>query len=322
VATAVTIGNFDGAHAGHAALVRRARGLVGVGGRVVALAFDPHPAAVLRAGEAPARLTTFARRAELLGGLGVDEVVRLEPTRELLGRTPEEFVAWVAREWAPDVVVEGADFRFGRGRSGDVGTLRRLGEVHGFAVEVVDPARVALSDQSVVVASSTVARWLLERGRVRDVASVLGRSHEIAGPVVRGDRLGRTLGFPTANIAAETAAPADGVYAGVATLPDGRRLGAALSVGTRETFDGEDRRVEAYLLGLEGGRQDGEGAWRPIPGLPEYGWRVSIELVGWVRDQARFASVAALVEQMRRDCERVGEALALGGAGVPVGGAA
>ncbi|MEZ6243574.1 MAG: bifunctional riboflavin kinase/FMN adenylyltransferase [Phycisphaerales bacterium] len=334
VATALTIGNFDGAHLGHAALVARARELVGVGGRVVALSFDPSPASVLRPGAEPARLTTFGRRAELLGALGVDEVVRLEPTRELLGWSPEEFVGRVAGEWAPDVIVEGADFRFGRGRSGDVETLRRLGESHGFAVDVVDPVRVALSDQSVVVASSSVARWLLERGRVRDLAAVLGRPYELGGEVVRGDRLGRTIGFPTANVACETALPADGVYAGVARLADGRRFGAALSVGTRETFDGEDRRVEAYLLGTEGGeeREDGaphpgplprgerEAEWSPLPGLPEYGWRVSIELVGWVRDQARFASVEALVEQIGRDCERVGEALALSGVSATVGG--
>ncbi len=305
VATAVTIGNFDGVHAGHAALVRRARELVGDRGRVVALAFDPHPAGVLRPGGGPARLTTYARRAELLGALGVDEVVRLDPTRALLGMGADEFVARVVRDWAPDVIVEGRDFCFGRGRSGDVGTLRTLGGVHGFVVEVVDPVRVALTDQSVVVASSSVARWLLEYGRVRDIAVVLGRSYELAGEVVRGDRLGRTIGFPTANIDCETTPPCDGVYAAVATLPDGRRVDAALSVGTRETFDGTDRRVEAFVMGV--GEADEDGA---LAGMAEYGWRLRLELVGWVRDQARFASVDALVEQMGRDCARAGEMLA------------
>lgn len=313
VATAVTIGNFDGVHAGHAALVRRARELAREGGRVVVLSFDPHPVGVLRPGNRPTRLTTFAARVRLLEELGADEVVRLEPTGELLGRSPESFVEWVVGEFAPDAIVEGRDFRFGNARAGDMQTLQRLGGSHGFVVDVVGAVQVGMTDQSVVVASSSIARWLLSHGRVRDLASVLGRPYTLAGRVVRGDRVGRTIGYPTANMDCESEPPADGVYAAAATLPDGRRVGAALSVGTRETFDGADRRVEAYLMGVDA---TGSGS---IEGLDEYGWRLELELVGWVRGQARFADVESLVGQMGRDCDRAGAMLA--GSDVAIGGA-
>lgn len=311
-ATAVTIGNFDGAHVGHAALIARARELVGGEGRVVVMGFDPHPRSRLGGGDPPGRLTSWTRRVEILRGLGADAVERLEPTDERLGQDPAAFVAEVAERHRPAVVVEGPDFRFGRGRRGDVGLLRDLGPRHGFALEVVAPVQVTLRDQTVATASSTLARWLIEQGRVRDVAYVLGRPHEIAGAVVPGDRRGRTIGVPTANVAPETMTPAVGVYAGIGVLDDGRCFAAAVNVGSRPTFDGTGVRVEAHLLDVSaeppnaGAARAGDGpAWAPLPGLDEYGWPIRIELVGWVRDEIRFGSVDALREQLRRDCERV-----------------
>ncbi|MEM1423501.1 MAG: FAD synthetase family protein, partial [Planctomycetota bacterium] len=185
---AVSVGNFDGVHLGHAALIGRAREAVGAGGRVVALAFDPHPRTVLKKGGAPARLTTFEHRRELLLGLGCDEVERLTPTEELLSRSPEAFVDGVLRRHGVRAFVEGPDFCFGKGREGDVGTLRAIGGERGFGVSIVEPVETALGNQTVVTCSSSIVRWLLERGRVEDAARVLGRAYEVRGEVVRGDR--------------------------------------------------------------------------------------------------------------------------------------
>jgi riboflavin kinase/FMN adenylyltransferase len=299
--SAVTVGTFDGVHVGHAALVRRARALAdraGDGTRVVALVFDPHPLTVIRPDEAPARLTTFERRADLLGEAGADEVVRMEPTGQLLSLTPEEFADHVARELRPVAVVEGPDFRFGRGRAGDVATLRERGKSRGFSVEVVPSVEVALTDHTCAAASSTLARWLIEHGRVRDAALVLGRAYEMEGQVVRGERRGREIGYPTANLESPTLAPADGVYAGRATLPDGRRLDAAISIGTKPTFTAAARAVEDFVIDAPA---PNGGA---IPGLPEYGWTLRVAFEHWLRDQARFGSVDELLGQMARDCAR------------------
>jgi len=294
--TVVTIGNFDGVHAGHAALIDRARK---AGDEVVALSFDPHPATVLRPGSVPARLTTFEDRVDLLKGAGATRVERLEPTPELLATDAVAFAEWLAERHRPSTVVEGPDFRFGRGRLGDTDLLERLGRELGFGVVVVEPVEVALSDQTLVPAASSMLRWLIERGRVDDARRLLGREYEIPGTVVRGERRGRGIGFPTANIEGPCLVPADGVYAAIATLPDGRRVPAAASIGTKPTFtDSPKRVVEAYLLDAE---TDGDA----IAGLPEYGWGIRLSFTAWLRDQARYAQVDRLIEQMHRDCERV-----------------
>jgi riboflavin kinase/FMN adenylyltransferase len=299
----VTIGTFDGVHAGHAALVRRARQIADGGPeatRVVAIALDPHPMTVLAPDRAPQRLSTFEQRAEWLGGAGADEVIRLEPTGNLLAMAPQEFVREIVQDFNPTAFVEGEDFRFGRGRAGNVETLRELGDGMGFSVEVVAPIEVALTDGTLVKASSTIARWLLGHGRALDAATVLGRPYELVGTVEQGDQRGRKIDFPTANLVSECMAPGDGVYAGHAVLEDGRAFAAAISVGTKPTFDDGRRAVEAFLM------MDGAGGtWQPIPGLPEYGWRMHLQIEHWVREQVRFDSVRELVEQMRRDCERV-----------------
>jgi riboflavin kinase/FMN adenylyltransferase len=263
------------------------------------MAFDPHPASVLRPESAPARLSTWEQRERWLREAGADEVVRLRPDAATLGLTPDEFVERLVQDYSPTAIFEGPDFRFGRGASGDVGTLRSFGATFGFSVEVVRPVTAELSDQSVVTVSSSLVRWLLEHGRARDAAALLGRPHELVGAIVRGDRRGREIGFPTANLETPCLPPGDGVYAGRAELPDGRVLPAAISVGTKPTCGGHGRAVEAFLLGVEAGSR---GA---IAGLPEYGWPMRLEVVAWVREQVRFESVPALVEQMQRDSARV-----------------
>jgi riboflavin kinase/FMN adenylyltransferase len=295
--TALTIGNFDGVHLGHRALIARARALAP---RVVALAFDPHPAAILRPDAAPPRLTTFEQRRSALLDAGAHDVVRLAPTPDLLHRSPHDFVAQLVQDHAPSFIVEGVDFRFGKGRSGDIATLRTLARSFTFSVEVVPPVEVALSDHQIAPASSSLIRWLLSHGRVADAALVLGRNYQMTGTVIRGDQRGRTINCPTANLKSECMPPADGVYAAWGILADGQRFPAALSIGTRPTFDGLDRRVEAHLLDFDP---------TILPG--EYGWSLTIEIVAWVREQVRYHSIDALCDQIARDCERVRDLLAL-----------
>lgn len=302
----LTIGNFDGVHLGHAALVARARTIADADGlRVVSLSFDPHPASLLRPGAEPPRLTTFEQRREQLLALGVDEVHRLEPTPDLLDQTPEAFIDRIVEQHAPAAIVEGVDFRFGKGRAGGMDTLAALGAGHGFEAIPVEPLEVALSDHALVVASSTVTRWLLAHGRVRDAARVLGRPYEMAGTIVSGDRRGRTIGYPTANLDSPCLPPGDGVYAGLADLPDGRTVPAAISVGTKPQFTrGEaPRTTEAFLLDIE---RDGSA----IAGLAEYGWPIRLRFIGFLRDQGRFAGLDALLAQMDRDCARARRMLA------------
>lgn len=300
--TVVTIGTFDGVHAGHAALVRRARELADpAAASVAALCFDPHPMESVAPAKAPARLTTFADRSNLLREAGADVVVRLEPTGELLSQSPESFVRGVVRDLAPLAIVEGGDFRFGRGRAGDLDVLRGLGRALGFEVHEVQPVEVVLADHTVARASSTLCRWLISNGRVRDAAAVLGRPYSLPGVVVRGDRRGRTIGCPTANVSTECLAPADGVYAGVGILPDGREFPAAISVGTKPTYGEHRRCVEAYLIGAP---RPGDDA-AMISGLPEYGWDLRLRFDHWLRDQVAFESTAALVEQINRDLRAI-----------------
>lgn len=294
----VTIGNFDGAHIGHKALIERARAIAdGARAKVVALAFDPHPTTKLRHALAPARITDFALRTKLLKGAGADEVVKLEPTDALLSMTPDEFLAMLMRERHPVAIVEGPDFNYGKNRAGSIETLIDEGKRMGFAVEIVQPVEAALSDLSIVRVSSTLVRHLIASGRVRDAALLLGRGHEIAGIVTKGDQRGRTIGFPTANIVQDSAQavllPAEGVYAALAKSADGRTLPAAVNIGSRPTFNAPEARIEAHIIDPASGT--------PALGLPEYGWRLSIELLGYIRDTVKFAGLEALKAQLERD---------------------
>ncbi|MEL7471770.1 MAG: bifunctional riboflavin kinase/FMN adenylyltransferase [Planctomycetota bacterium] len=315
----VTIGTFDGAHRGHRSLIERCiaaakRHEAQRGERVetVALVFDPHPMTHVRPERAPARLTTFERRRDLLRSMGADRVVRLEPTGSVMSRPPGAFIDWLVEELTPIMIVEGPDFRFGKGRAGDVRTLAELGAARSpeqrFEVEVAPELRVALGDHHVVRASSSLVRALLADGRVLDAAMVLGRPYELDGVVVRGDRRGRTIGYPTANVQTDCLLPSDGVYAG---WVDGRnaagverRFPAAISVGRKPTFHETTPVCEAFLL-------DAERDEQRIVGFDEYGWSIRVSFVGWLRDQVKFEGVEPLLDQMARDCERARAALGL-----------
>lgn len=305
--TAVTIGNFDGMHLGHQHVVRRAREVAAEVGadRVVAVTFDPHPMAVLRPEHAPSMLTTIDERVRLMGEAGVDDVLVIPFSREIASWTPLEFIdrILVSALHARAVVV-GANFRFGNRAAGDTQLLREVGAEHGFAVEAVS------LDGGPQVWSSTYVRTCLAAGDVAGAAEALGRPFATRGRVVEGDRRGRELGYPTANVPVVpgAAAPADGVYAGrvrvvdvPADAPDGTPtvgtvLPAAISVGTNPTFDGHrERRVEAYVLD----RTD----------LHLYGVEVAVEFVEHLRGMVRFDSVDDLLVAMADDVARTRTAL-------------
>lgn len=300
----VTIGNFDGVHLGHRAVLALAREVAG-SGPVAVVTFDPHPLRVLRPAAAPAVLTPADRRAELLCGLGVDRVATVAFTREVAGWPPARFVDEVLVDGlAARAVVVGENFRFGARAAGDVGLLRTLGEARDF---VVVPAALAAVPRTAVVGggpgtervSSSLVRALVAAGDVTAAAALLGRPHRVSGPVVHGDRRGRELGYPTANLAVDPAAavPADGIYASWLTVA-GTRYPAVTSIGTNPTFDGTQRRVEAHVI--------------DHAGLDLYDRPADLDLVARQRDTLRFDGIAALVAQMDAD---VGTARGLLGGG-------
>ncbi|AXH97793.1 bifunctional riboflavin kinase/FAD synthetase [Ornithinimicrobium avium] len=302
--TVATLGNFDGVHRGHHAVldtvtsVARDRGLA-----AVAVTFDPHPVAVLHPERAPQEICGLQRRLDLLEETGLDGVVVVEFTREYAQLTPEDFVVQTfVRGLRAQVVVIGHDSRFGLHNSGDADTMRELGRVHGF--EVIVPGTLGETDHGVRAWSSTALREAITSGDVPGAAEALGRLHSVSGEVVHGHHRGRELGFPTANLAADSEGlvPADGVYAGWLTRPGlpadhpDHRLPAAVSVGTNPTFDDVERSVEAYVLD----RDD----------LDLYGETVRVEFVQRLRDNLRFTSVEELMEQIGADVDRVRELLA------------
>ncbi|HET8559992.1 MAG TPA: bifunctional riboflavin kinase/FAD synthetase [Marmoricola sp.] len=298
--TVVVIGNFDGVHLGHRHVVARAREVADQDGlRLVAVTFDPHPMAVLRPEHAPSMLSHVDDRAALLVEAGADDVLALPFSRETAAWTPEEFIERVLVDaLRASAVVVGANFRFGNRAAGDVATLVESGRRHGFTVEGIP------LEGGPQVWSSTYVRTCLAAGDVEGAAEALGRPYAVRGQVVEGDRRGRELGYPTANVPpADFAVPADGVYAGQlrvrAATDDGwcAPLPAAISVGTNPTFVGERaRRVEAYVLD----RED----------LDLYGQVVEISFVARIRGMVRFDSVDDLVARMAEDVEQARTLLA------------
>ncbi len=305
----VTIGNFDGVHRGHQAVLGRIVELARAGGhRAVAVTFDPHPAAVHRPDAAPELLTGMRDRLELLAGTGLDAVLLVEYTLDFASQTPEEFVSrWLVEGLRASTVVVGHDVRFGKDNSGTLATMVELGGAHGFEVVAIDDVGTCVPPSGTGRQrwSSSAVRALLAEGDVAQAAGVLGRPHRVRGTVVHGDARGRELGFPTANLGAMTGmVPADGVYAGRLLRPalaetdpghPDTRLPAAISIGTNPTFDGVERRVEAYVLD----RDD----------LELYDEEVVLELVERLRPTLRFDGIEPLVAQMREDVARAREIL-------------
>jgi riboflavin kinase / FMN adenylyltransferase len=287
--TAVTIGAYDGVHLGHRALLADlSRRASAARLTTVVVTFDRHPAYVVRPESAPKELTSLEQKLELLADAGIErtEVVPFDEARA--DESAEDFVQEVlVDQLGARLVVVGEDFHFGHGRKGNVELLRRLGVEHGF--EVVG---VGLTGDGAEAVSSTRIRASIAAGEVEEAARLLGRHHEVRGPVVRGDgRGGPELGFPTANLAVpdDIALPADGVYAGHYRRPDGAVHRAAINVGRRPTFYQPGTApvlVEAYLLGFDG---------------ELYGEPARVSFAHRLRDEQRFDSVEELVAQMRAD---------------------
>ena len=282
--TVVAIGVFDGVHLGHRSVLERAvRTARERDALAVVVTFDPHPAKVVGR-PVPPVLTNLHRRAQLFAELGIDRMFVLQFTREISEWSPEEFVhrLLVDALHATHVIV-GENFRFGHKQAGDVTVLRDLGEEGGFTVEAVP----LLAGDSEPV-SSTWIRGRIAEGDVAAAGRGLGRLYAVEGTVVRGDGRGRGLGYPTANVEAaeDSAVPADGVYVGWLVRADRTRLPAAISVGTNPTFDGTERRVEAYALDVD---------------IDLYGEHVAIEFVDRLRGMVRFDSVDDLLVQMAQD---------------------
>ena len=304
--TAVTIGAYDGVHLGHQAVLRelRRRATEAGGLRSVVVTFDRHPASVVRPESAPRLLTDIDQKLEVLRATGDVDEVRVVPFDHARSQEePEDFVREVLVDaLAARVVVVGEDFHFGRRRRGNVALLARLGAEWGFETVGLGLVDVPGLDGPV---SSTAIRGLVAAGDVAGAAHLLGREYELRGTVVRGDQRGRTLGYPTANVALDPVLllPGLGIYAGWYERPDGTVHAAAVSVGRRPTFldgDGAVPVLEAYLLDFDGDL---------------YGEAARVRFAARLRDEERFDSVDALVAQMARDVDDARTLLLLGGRG-------
>jgi riboflavin kinase/FMN adenylyltransferase len=281
----VALGNFDGFHEGHQAVVGRAVDRGRAEGRPVLVAtFDPHPVRHFRPDAPPFRLTTLDQRQRLFAAAGADAMIVFGFGAELAATTAEDFVSGrLVRLAGAAGVVTGEDFTFGRGRSGNVEVLKRLGAEHGLSVDAVGPV---VEDGEPV--SSSRIREALKTGDCDTATRLLTRPFAIEGVVEHGDKRGRTLGYPTANIALGSyLRPRFGIYAVRGRLPDGRVLDGAASLGVRPTFDPPRELLEPYFFDFD---------------EELYGQTIEVELIAFLRDEARFDSLDALKAQMEADC--------------------
>lgn len=280
---AVSIGNFDGVHLGHARLIERLASRAREhGGPALVFTFDPHPAAVLRPEKVPPALTWTERKAEILSRLGVDMVVAYAADASLFELSPEEFFErFILRHLESQAIVEGPNFFFGRARKGDIRLLEDLCRGHKLTIEVVEP----LLFEGEIVSSSRI-RKLIAAGDVAAANRLLAEPYRIRGTVVHGAGRGGKLGFPTINLEnIDTLLPADGIYAARAYLGN-RVWTAAVNIGSNCTFGEECRKIEAHLIGAD---ED------------FYGAEFQLEFAARLRELRKFAVVDELVEQIKED---------------------
>ena len=281
----LTMGVFDGVHRGHRVLISQAKAEADKhNGKLIVITFNPHPKSVLFPDKAPKLLCDIDDRVALLKEAGADDVIVLEFNAALAATEPEDF----AKQHFPDdvkTIVIGENFRFGKGAKGDASTLQGLG---------YETTTVELAGDATSTWSSTFIRTQLAEGDVKEAAKALGRNHWVSGTVVHGDKRGRELGFPTANLAVPDfiAVPKEGVYAG--HIIDGNiTYPAAISIGTNPQFHGTEFRVEAYAIDQEG--------------LDLYDHHINIAFVDRIRDQATFPSLEAFIAQMHEDVKTASE---------------
>jgi riboflavin kinase/FMN adenylyltransferase len=285
----VLIGVFDGVHKGHQQLLNRAKEIAD-GRAIVALTFDPHPTTVYAPTKVPTSLTTLADRVELLKIHNADQVAVMKFNEKFAAMSPEDFVANVlVGQLHASTVVVGKNFTYGHKAAGNVESLIAAGLTHNFTVDVQE-----LKADTEVISSSRI-RALVVAGKVEEARTLLSRPHRLDGVVVHGEKRGREIGYPTANlgnIEGQTI-PADGVYAGWLTVGI-NFWPAAISIGTNPTFEGErGRQVEAYALDQEG--------------LELYDKNASIEFGWYLRPTLKFDSLEELLVQMKKDCDKARE---------------
>jgi riboflavin kinase/FMN adenylyltransferase len=285
----VVIGVFDGVHKGHQLLLNRAKEIAD-GRPIIALTFDPHPTTVFAPDKAPTLLTTLADRVELLKIHNADQVAVMKFNEKFAAMSPEDFVATIlVNQLHVSTVIVGKNFTYGHKAAGNVETLIKAGITHNFTVDVQE-----LKSDSEVISSSRI-RALVTQGKVEEARDLLSRPHRLDGVVVHGEKRGREIGYPTANlgkIEGQTI-PADGVYAGWLTVGI-NFWPAAISIGTNPTFEGErGRQVEAYALDQQG--------------LELYDKNASIEFGWFLRPTLKFDGLEPLLEQMKKDCDKARE---------------
>ncbi len=285
----VVIGVFDGVHKGHQVLFNRAKEIAD-GRSIIALTFDPHPTTVFAPDKAPTLLTTLADRVELLKIHNADQVAVIKFNEKFAAMSPEEFVQSVlVNQLHASTVIVGKNFTYGHKAAGNVDTLIKSGLAHNFTVDVQE-----LKVDTEAISSSRI-RALVTEGKVEKARELLSRPHRLDGVVVHGEKRGREIGYPTANlgnIEGQTI-PADGVYAGWLTVGI-NFWPAAISIGTNPTFEGvRGRQVEAYALDQEG--------------LELYDKNASIEFGWFLRPTLKFDSLDALLQQMKQDCQKARE---------------
>ncbi|MCL4861967.1 MAG: bifunctional riboflavin kinase/FAD synthetase [Caldilineaceae bacterium] len=301
--TYVTIGNFDGMHRGHQALLRRLRQLAESApawpdappAQTALVTFDPHPLAVLRPHQPHRLLTTPAERLAMAAELGIDVGVIQRFSLDFAALQPIEFLQLLKRHLKMAALVVGPDFALGRNRSGDIPTLTDLGKTVGYVLHVVDPI---IWDGEIQVRSNSI-RQAVGEGNVERAAEMLGRPYIVSGTVFQGDQRGRQLGIPTANLLTppEKLLPADGVYVTLATVQTERgprQYPSVTNLGVRPTVDGLRRRLETHLLDF------------PTPGQTDnlYGQELTVAFVAHLRGEVRFSSLEALVNQIHMDIDQ------------------
>jgi riboflavin kinase/FMN adenylyltransferase len=302
----LTIGNFDGVHLGHQDIINAVKRTANSAPTAI-MTFDPHPVAILRPEKAPGVLTPMQLKKHLLEPFGIDSLIVIKDSINLLNLSPQDFIdKFLMKTAAPKVVVEGPNFNFGYGRSGDINTLTELGASRGFEVIEVPFRQLNRQDGSTLNCSSTSIRTNLEDGNVKDAAEMLSRPYRLIGKTVKGRGIGRVLGFPTANIdPLKQIIPAEGVYAGFVAVVDSleqaaettAKSPAAISIGRAKTFlTDHPLLLEAHIL--EENVEDLTDKW------------LAIDFIDKIRSQQRFDNQDLLKDQIAKDCNKAKQILA------------
>ncbi len=287
----ITIGNFDGVHKGHQVLFHKTCEIAKKNkGTAIAFTFDPHPLKIIAPEKFPPQLTTFQKKMALIETCGMDQVICANFDHSFANQSPRDFAKniLVDKIGVREVVV-GFDYAFGRGREGTLDYLKTMGKEFNFIVHTVDPVKI----NGHMISSSSV-REMIEAGRVESAKDFLGRNYSLIGEVIHGDKRGQSIGFPTANLnVEEVLVPGTGVYA-VYALVNGQRKPAVANVGFKPTFNSGALGIEVHILEFE---------------EELYGHKVEIEFISRIRDEVKFPSVDALVEQIQKDIQNAKQLL-------------